>query len=174
MSRSTSFNHYLRCSPHTTHIMLTLRLPPHHHAARHPHTAAATRSHAALTPLSQSPHAAFAPLPRRSHATPALLQRSPHVVTQHVTAATLPQLRSNLALTQLHAALTPLSRLLNASFTLPAHHSHTATTPTKRSSHARIGKVGEKWGEGGGGDGEKCKTLEKISTIIYIACVITD
>ena len=85
------------------------------------------------------------PPSRRSHAAPALLQRRTHTVF------TLPQRSSNAAATSssrrctqpshrphapLHTALTPLSRRLNASFTLPAHRSHTDAKPPQSRSYA--------------------------------------
>ena len=128
----------LRCSPRTTptpssRCPNTASTP----LPRHPDTTP-TSSHATLTP-----YAASTPLPRRPHAAQALLQRHPHAVS------TPPQRRSksrrNATLTPsscplyaapLHAALTPPSLWLKASFTLSAHRSHTAATPPQPRPHA--------------------------------------
>ena len=108
--------------------------PPRHHTNQlscHPHAA----------PM--QPFAAFTPLPRRPHAAQALLQPHPHAVStppQHRSKsrrnATLTQSSCPLYAAPLHAALTPPSLWLKASFTLSAHRSHTAATPPQPRPHA--------------------------------------
>ena len=148
LTRST-FNSYLRCSPCTTptESPAIVTLP------QHCLLAARTRSHAAPTPQQPAlmtpsrcshtaPHANFMQLPRRPHAAPALLHCScnaSHTPSPHchnATPATQPQRHPHAALTQPAERLLHAARRLNASFTMPAHRSHTASTPKQSSSNA--------------------------------------